>query len=50
MNGFFSLRVAADAPEFDVNDAAGADIDRGARVLDVVDALVQADRRFELLL
>ena len=42
------LGVAADAAELDVDDFAGADFDGGAGVLEVVDALVEADRRFEL--
>ena len=43
-------RVSAHAAELDVDDAAGADLDGGARVLDVVDAFVEANRRFELAL
>ena len=41
-------RVPAHAPELDVDDLAGAQFDRGARVLRVVDAFVEADRRLEL--
>src|SRR5256886_6645615 len=40
-------RVPADAPKFDVDDFAGAQLDGGARLLFRVDALVQADRRVQ---
>ena len=42
--------VSADAAEFDVDDFAGADFDRGARVFDIVDAFIEANRRFDLAL
>src|SRR6202789_3433005 len=42
--------VAADAAEFHIDDFAGADFDRGAGVLVIVNTSVEADRRFELAL
>src|SRR5580692_7972727 len=42
--------VSADAAQFQVDDLAGADFDRGAGVLDVVDAFVEADGSVELAL
>src|SRR5262249_54053068 len=42
--------VATDAAEFDVDNPACAKLNGGARVLDVVNALVQANRSFELAL
>src|SRR3984885_8275958 len=42
--------VSADAAQFHVDDFAGADFDRGAGVLDVVDAFVEADGSVELAL
>ncbi len=42
--------VAADAAQLDVDDFAGADFDGRAGVLDIVNAFVEADRRFELAL
>src|SRR5271155_3658952 len=42
--------VAADAAELHIDNFAGADFDGGAGVLDIVDALVEADGRFQLAL
>src|SRR5271170_1176085 len=42
--------VAANAAQFHIDDFAGAGFDGGAGVLDVVDALVEADGRFQLAL
>src|SRR5271170_5460922 len=42
--------VAADAAELHIDNFAGADFDGGAGVLDIVDALVQANGSFELAL
>src|SRR6202007_1039259 len=44
----FCLEEAADAAEFDVDDFAGAESDGGFGLLVGVDALVEADGRFEI--
>src|SRR5690242_17159659 len=42
--------VSADAAEFDIDDFAGADFNGGARVLDIVNAFVEANWSFDLAL
>src|SRR5438270_9935928 len=43
-----SFAQATQAADLDVDDAAAAQVERLARVVDRMDALVEADRRFEL--